>query len=295
MEGTSTGTSVPEVATSHGANGEAQSANSAQPHRVKVTIDGQVREVSLEELTRDYQKYSSATKRFQEAAEMSKFSKSFNEALQKGDINWFKKNLPQDQLKPIMKKLVLEDYERQAMSPAERRALENEERIREYEEREVRSREEAAENEKSAEYKREYHAAQQELNTTLAAAIEGHKAKGVAVDHGHLHRAVQLMENSILAGRGKLSADRALDMALEEDGQLFSKRLTGTEVEKLLASLPKDKVAQIRKHFVEQARSKTSQTATAKPQGQQPRVAGKKQAPMSLDEWFNNLPKKYEK
>lgn len=109
----------------------ASEAQSSRKFRVK--IDGEELEVPEEELTRDYQKYRGADKRFQEAAELRKQAQQERELVDqfidratKGDLAWLKGLVPQEQLTKFAEAELLQHIEWQSKPEVERRAIEAE-------------------------------------------------------------------------------------------------------------------------------------------------------------------------
>lgn len=101
----------------------------------KVKIDGVEQEVDIEELKRDYQKYKSSDKRFQEAAQMRKEVESLLERAQKGDLGWLKGLVPKEMLNQWAESELLEHIKWEKMPESEKRAILAEQKAKELEER----------------------------------------------------------------------------------------------------------------------------------------------------------------
>jgi hypothetical protein len=113
-----------------------------QPERRKVKIDGVEEEVDVDSVVRDYQKYKSSEKRFQEAAQLRKEAQAKEELInqlltkaQSGDLSWLKGLVPDDQLRGWAESQLLEHIDWESKPEAERRAIMAERKARELEER----------------------------------------------------------------------------------------------------------------------------------------------------------------
>lgn len=110
-----------------------QTPSPSLPQKIKAKIDGIEEEVDLDTLTRDYQKYRSSDKRFQEAAQMRKEVETLLERAQKGDLSWLKGIVPKEQLNRWAETELLEHINWQKMPEVERRAVLAEQRAKELE------------------------------------------------------------------------------------------------------------------------------------------------------------------
>lgn len=99
-------------------------------NKLKVKIDGLEKEVDQDELIRDYQKFSSSEKRFQEAAELRKQAQqesqlvaNFLQKAQSGDLSWLKGLVPDEQIRSFAESQLLEHIDWESKPQIEREAI----------------------------------------------------------------------------------------------------------------------------------------------------------------------------
>ncbi len=98
--------------------------------KIKTKIDGIEQEIDLEDLKKDYQKYKSSEKRFQEAAEIRKQAQeerqmvqSLVERAQQGDLGWLKGLVPKETLTQWAESELLEHIKWAQMPDSEKKAI----------------------------------------------------------------------------------------------------------------------------------------------------------------------------
>jgi hypothetical protein len=98
-----------------------QESSQPQPQTFKVKVDGVEKELTADELVRDYQLREASQKRFQQAAEMSKQAQAQMEALQfarENPIEFFRATGVN--AKEFAEKVLLQELEESMLSPEER-------------------------------------------------------------------------------------------------------------------------------------------------------------------------------
>jgi hypothetical protein len=138
--------------------------------KIKTKVDGIEQEIDLDELTKDYQKYKSSDKRFQEAAQMRKEAQdlqsqvdSFLSRAQKGDLSWLKGLVPKEALNQFSESQLLEHLEWQNLPEAEKRARIAEQRAQELEEERRAEREEIEMRQRSEIEQKAYQSVEQDI------------------------------------------------------------------------------------------------------------------------------------
>jgi len=161
--------SNPELNTTAGEKSAAQSA--IEKYRLKV--DGQDMDVDLDELKKGYTRASAAQKRFDEAAKMRKEAEAIKKEFEEYKLSL--KSKPIEMLKKEgintreeAEKFLANELKMEMMSPEERRAIEAEKKLKQYEdqEKEFKTKQEQAEYEKLVETNR------QDYETRFMGALE---------------------------------------------------------------------------------------------------------------------------
>jgi hypothetical protein len=106
------------------ASGSVQTTeNVSIPEKIRVKVDGTEEEVDLDTVKRDYQKYRSADKRFQEAANLRKSHEAEAKAIEKakaGDFSELVKVAGADKARAWAENYLLEFLEYQQLSPEQK-------------------------------------------------------------------------------------------------------------------------------------------------------------------------------
>lgn len=299
MDGSTSGAaataSAPSSTDAGTPNQDSAQADIPQVKKYKVKVDGEEREVSEDDLLRDYQLQQASRKRFTEADQRAKEADAKErkanavlEALSKGDLDFVKKNVPKDVFKKLSTDFLLEELEWENLPDHEKRRIVAERRAEEAESK-LSEREKG---EKEAKAKIEYEASLQEAHKNLdrgfSEAIKGYKDVGVYIDHSHMHRALQILEASIKAKKSMTPSD-ALSMAVKEDSDAYGQRMKALGLDDLIKTLPKEKLDELRRHFVKQAQGKLQDTSKKEPEIIRRSAKDK----VGLDDWFKNLDKRY--
>lgn len=268
------------------------------PQKIKVKIDGAENEVDLEEIKRDYQKYRSSEKRFQEAAELrkqaqeeSKLVAQFLDAAQKGDLSWLKGMVSEDQIRKFAEAELLNHIEWESKSEIEREAIsakrEAEKLRKEIEEiTQTRERESASKIQEQA---------YQEIEKDIVEAVKtlGYDYK---VTPRFIRRIAEQMHASLLASEdpqsGPMPAKDAASRAfkgLQVDAQEL---LSVLPIEDVLQLLPQSVRKAIRQEDIKAVRSQAPIGSRQSTTGKQATSVKRKPVAMSTDEYFA---KKFEK
>lgn len=252
-----------------------------QSYRVKV--DGQEIEVDHDELIAGYRHNKAATKRFQEASELSKQAKSVLDALEKGDIKFIEQKLGKEKAKALFEDYLIQDMEYQALSPAEKRAreLEHENKtLKQRQEDEEAARKEAA-------YKQDLQKAHQDLDNEVHEALA---ELGVKPTPRLALRIVDTMIAALEKGGSPLAAKDASKRALSSVHQDIAEFLPHLSVEDLVKILPQKVRDSLREYEVNRVMGEKSQR---RPRAQSERPRTDKQKPVGVDAWFDKLEKRY--
>lgn len=260
----------------------------AIPQKIKVKVDGQENEVDLDEITRDYQKYKSSDKRYQEAAEMRRQVDTLLSRAQQGDLSWLKGLVSQEQIRKFAESELLEHIEWESKPEIEREAISAKreaERLRkEIEEiTQTREREEASKIEEKA---------YQEIEADIVDAIKD-LGMNFKVTPLFIRRIAEQMHAQLVASNdpharptAKLAASRALK-GVEAD---VREMLQVLPLEQVLEMLPPSLRKAMRQQDVNLARSQAPFMGARQTKG----TSGvKKPVRTTTDDFFSKIEKKF--
>ena len=242
-----------------GASQESQESTDASsgPRRHKVKVDGEEREVTDDDLIRDYQLKEASYKRMEEASKLSKQLKPFLpvvEALRNGDLAVLKQlGVPKDALRKFSEQELLEYLEEQELSPEEKAKRQAEKERDEYKAQLEKDQQARA----KVEQEQLAHKAAQEIETEIVAAL-----KEIEVPLKGNYRLVRRMAEDMFAAleanQPKVKASEARDRVLKgmsEDFGEHLKREYAKDPEKFIDSLPADFVDGVRKRDLKRVKS----------------------------------------
>jgi hypothetical protein len=263
-----------------------ESVNSFKGTKHKVKVDGKVVEVDYDTLVNDYQVKSAADRRMEQAAKEKQQVSELMQGLQRGDKEawgWLKKNVPKDVYLQIAEQDVWEKYQYDQLPEHERRSREVDERARQLEERERQLEDKG----KQEQWAQEVDQAGVYIKSTID---EFFQSSGVQPTTAALIRITDYMQGHIgktgkIPPMDKLYAHVARTLDLDAMDTIRSK-----PIEKLLEFLPKETVAALKKHLIQEAQSRQPSryreeaVATARPKGQKA---------LGIDAAFSALDKKW--
>lgn len=244
--------------------------------------------ITEDQFIKDYGTSADATRKTQEAAKLRKEIEAdkaniqalFND-LKTDPRTLFKiaKDLGHDPEK-LAEELVWEKIQYEKMSPEKRETLEAKRRA-EIAEAALKEREES---EKKKEAKAFADAAEQEIQQDVLKVLELSKRKA---DPALIRRVAEIYESYILAKKTKPSHDYVVGKLRDIRRQEFAEDLSGTAIEELVNTLPKDFITNLQSYLVKQARSKDLPTHTPSGSAPSPKVKSKER--VTIDEFFKNL------
>lgn len=288
MEVSGSGASAPDVSGDLGSkDGQAETPPTAVP-KAKVKVGGIEKELSIDELVKDYQLKQASHDKFQQASALEKKANAVLEALNKGDLEFVRKNVPKDVFKKLSTDFLLDEIEWESLPENERRRIQAEKKLADYEQRE--SEREKSEKQKAAEAEKAQYQTQatEELNKAFVEVIEMHKANGLPVDHGYLARAIDVMISAHNKG-AKIPVAQAFDIAVQEMNGFFDKRVKAFTPDDLMKSLTKEQIKGLNQLMIGNA--KTFQSA---PRTKSDAPVIKKDSKVGFNEFFDKiLPNKY--
>lgn len=262
-----------------------ETANSTPEQKFKVKVNGTEREVSIDELTKNYGLQKAAHEKMQTAAQTRKeaeeikalFEENTDQALER--LAKSGKNV-----RDKVEKWLAAELMREMETPEQRAQREKDEKLAKYEmaEKERKEKEEA---ERAAKEELEVH---NTLEQQFLKALESGKLPNRPVV---IKQVAAIMEAAINAGDADITVDEALDIYKEDytsDIQSLTRDLTG---EQLIEFLGEDTLAKIRK--ADLGRLKSTPT-TARPQAASTSTPSPKKSAskMSMDEFQNYLKSK---
>ncbi len=122
---------APTGNTSQAQTGPAGTTVPAAKHRVK--IEGSEREVSTEDLIRDYQLREASNKRFQEASQKEKRAQPVLDALEKREFKKLLEHVPKGEFRKFAEDFLLEELEYEDLPEGEKRRMKAEQRAQQLE------------------------------------------------------------------------------------------------------------------------------------------------------------------
>lgn len=257
---------------------------SSIPQKIKVKVDGAEEEVDLDTVTRDYQKYRSADKRFQEAADLRKAHAAEARAIEKaktGDFSELVKVAGDEKARAWAENYLLEFLEYQQLSPEQK---ENRTLKQQLAEREAAEKAANEEREQSQKAQLDQQAAE-EIDSELSEVI---KAAGVRPTPRLIARVAEEMLASLVdETKPRMNAGDALKKTISGMDLDLDEYFLNMDVEKLRAKLPKKTLDALRRAEVEQVMSQAPQKARLK--AAEDTGPAKSRKAMTTDEFFNNI------
>lgn len=248
----------------------------------KVKFGDREEDVDYEELIRGYQNGKESTRRYQEAAQMSKQSKEVIENLESGNVKWLVDKLGPQKAKDLFEQFLIEDMEYEALPESEKRAREAEKKLQAYEEQEKARKAEDEDRRKVAFLER----AHEEIDEQVAAALE-------KVGRKPSPRLVLRIVDDMIAGlggdeSGQWDADKAAHKAIQSVHQDIVEFLRDVPASELVKLLPEPVLKSIRQHEVNQVMGEKSQTRV---KAERPAVHSQKKK--TIAEAFNDINKRF--
>lgn len=261
------------------------------PQKIKTKIDGVEQEVDLADLTRDYQKYKSSEKRFEEAAQMRKQVEGLLERAQKGDLSWLKQIVSKEQLNQWAEQELLEHINWQKMPEVERRALLAERKAQELEDH-ITSLTQTQEREKATAIEEK---AYQSIEADIVSAVEG-LGYDVKVTPRFIRRIAEQLQASLEASDdpnaepmpAKLASERAFK-GYKVDAQELLSILPESEAIELIPAKLREA---IRRADVNDATSQMPMRIKKQANEAEARKAPKLKR-MTTDNWFEKMEKRF--
>lgn len=251
----------------------------SQPQRYKVKVDGQEIEVDQDELISGYRKNKAADKRFQEAAELAKQAKAITDAVEKGDVAFLEKKLGKQKTKELFEDYLIKDMEYQALSPAEKRALELE-----HENKSLKERQQAADKQRQeAEQSKFMEKAHQDLDQEVHEALGD---LGVKPTPRLALRVVDQMIAAMESGKETATAKDLSKRALESIHQDIAEYLPHLTPEQLIKLIPQKVRDALREYELNRVMGEKSQRRNRSSDRPKQVANGK---PVGVDEWFNKI------
>jgi len=236
---------------------ENQESASSEPRKRRVKIDGEEREVSDDDLVRDYQLKESSYKRMEEASKLAKSVKPFLpviEAIKNGDLSVLKQlGIPKEALRKFSEKELLEYIEEQEMTPEQRRARDAEM------ERDMYKADLAKKAEEESKYKQSQNAqkAAQEIEADIVDAL---KESGISMKDNYrmVRRMAEDMFAALESKETRATAKEARDrvtQGMKLDFEEYVTREFNKDPEKFIDSLPTEFVDGVRKRDLRKVKS----------------------------------------
>ncbi len=265
--------------------------------KIKAKIDGIEQEVDIDELTRDYQKYKSSDKRFQEAAQLRKEAneerKLVNDLLsraEQGDLGWLKGLVPKEKLNKWAEQELLQHIDWEQKPEVERRAILAERRAQELEDR-INKDKQSSEQRQAQELEQQAYVA---VEKDMVEAI-----KGLGYDYKITPRFVRRVAEQVYASleasddpqAQPIPASVASKHAFEGMKSDASELLSILSPQEIMKMLPQKVRDALRKHDVDQVMSQMPM-GIRQSQDKGERKSGKAKK-MSTDDRFALLDKKF--
>jgi len=262
------------------AQSPAQNASS-EKHRVKV--EGQERELTLDELKRDYQLREASNKRFQEASQKEKRAQPIIDALEKKEFRKLLQHVPEAEFKAFMEDYLLEKYDYDALPEHEKRRIAAEERTAALE-AEIERRDE---DKNKAGYQRALADAATSIDVEIAEAIQklGKKATPQLVG--------RMVDDMIAAyetsdGKVRLPAAKAAELAQKRLDRDVDAYLSEMAPDEIVSRLPPQMLDAIRKHFLGQVGMQPTRRMTGTP-AQRSQTEERDRKPVSINAAFDQI------
>ncbi|TGM95037.1 hypothetical protein EHR02_00090 [Leptospira levettii] len=248
---------------------------------VKVKINGEEKEIPVEELVKSYQKGIGADQKFLEASRMRKQAEHALEVIRSNPFEVLEKmGIDVEELaeERLYRKIQLEQ-----MTPEEREAYENKERLRKYEEMERQKREEE-------EHQRFLEKKAMLLKASLHQIQEVMEKYDLPKEPYVLKKFTSLM-NKAISNRMSYSFEDLVPLVKEElakDEKYYLNQYKKKDIDSLINYLGEDTVKEIQKKQV--AKLKNPYVTSTNPAN---KPIGKKGKAPSLDDFFDNINKQF--
>jgi hypothetical protein len=250
----------------------------------KVKFGGQEREVSYDELIRDYQNGKESTRRYQEAARLASEAQNVNQALEKGDVKFLVDKLGPQKARQMFENYLIEQMEYDEL-PQERKELlserkrreELERKMGEIEERETRTRQEQLADQAVA-----------ELDAEISDAL---KEAGRKANPRLALRIIEQIEANLKAKGQRIPAKEALKHATKSVTEDIGAYLSDLSPEEAMAILPKSLVDSLMKAKVN--RVLDNRTSLRSKPGQS--MARQEDSPMTIEKKFAEMENKFKR
>jgi hypothetical protein len=263
----------------------------------KIKVNGEEREVAVEDVFKDYQKYSGADAKFREAAQIRQKYQGFEDvdpewldvakALREGNLDILSKKLPKDKIREFSEKQLLDFIEWNELSDAEKENLELKQRL------------EATEAEKKQQQEAEAKAKQAELDQKVAQNLDvefkdAFSTLGMKPTPSLMIRAVQHMAAHLDQTKQPLPAGEGLKRAMtdwQKDDSQWLNQLAKEDPGKLKEMLP-DVYDAFRKYSIKEVRAQDPLARSRQSEKSEPQSKGKPEG-LTIDDYFNQQDQRY--
>jgi hypothetical protein len=250
----------------------------------KVKFGGQEREITYDELIRDYQNGKESTRRYQEAARLASEAQSVNQALEKGDVKFLVDKLGPQRARQMFENYLIEQMEYDEL-PEERKELLSERKRREELERKMKDIEE-----RETRTRQEQLAAQAvaELDAEISDAL---REAGKKANPRLALRIIEQIEANLKAKGERIPAKEALKYATRSVTEDIGSYLADLSPEEAMSILPKSLIDSLMKAKVDRVLD-TRTSARSKPAQAAPR---KDDSPMTIEKKFAEMENKFKR
>ncbi len=249
---------------------------------VKVKINGQEKEVSIDELKAHYQKLESANQKFAEASQLRKQSEQLINVLKSSPLEVLEKlGLDVDQ---IAEERLLKRLEFDSMSPEQQEAYLAKEKLRTYEQLE-QERQAQEQYQKAEQLKTHY---KQDFERQIIQAIEENE---LPRDSNTAKKIIDYMSR-VIQNKIPLTIQDIIPMVKEDlarEEREFLDRYKKRDLDTLLAHLGDDTVKAIQKKAVEKLKNPYSQNQIGKSVNTSTTSSKSKSEKGSLDKWRTQM------
>ena len=263
---------------------QAQAVEPWKDAKHKVKFGGEEREISYDELIRDYQNAKESTRRYQEAAKLSTEAQRVNQALERGDVNYLVDKLGPQKARQMFENYLIEQYEFEELPP-ERKELLSERRRREELERKMSEMEEGS---KKARQEEMAQRAVQELDAEISEALA---EAGKKANPRLALRIIEQIEASIKAKGERIPAKQALKYAQRSMTEDIGSYLSDLSPDEAMAILPKSLIDSLMKAKVD--RVLDSKNSMRSKLGA--KEVGKSDEPMTIEKKFAEMEKRFKR